>query len=79
MARSGGKKTQTEVLTLIDDLRARGVLYFKQGDLEINLGPVPEKEDAPVDKPPKEGKRGKDGLTAEEQEKVYGRVIDAEE
>jgi hypothetical protein len=79
MARSGGKKTQTEVLTLIDDLRSRGVLYFKQGDLEINLGPVPEKEDVPVDKPLKEGKRGKDGLTAEEQEQLYLRVLDAED
>ena len=76
MEENGGTKN---ILSLIDDLRARGVLYFKQGDLEINLGPLPEKDEPAVDNPAKTGKRGKDGLTADQQLETYGRVMDAEE
>ncbi len=79
MARSGGKMTPTQILVLIDDLRDRGVLYFKQGDLEINLGPLPEKDEPAVDNPAKTGKRGKDGNTAAEQRDLYGVVLDAED
>lgn len=76
MEENGGTKN---ILTLIDDLRERGVLYFRQGDLEINLGPLPEKEEPEVDNTAKTGKRGKDGLTADQQLETYGRVMDAEE
>ncbi len=76
MAANGGTN---EILSLIDDLRARGVLYYKHGDLEITLGPVAEKEDTSVDNPVKTGKVGKDGLTADEQLEHYGVVMDAKD
>lgn len=62
----------TETLTLIDDLRARGVLHFKSPHLEVVLGPLPEKEETEVDNPAKVKKVGKDGLTAEQQREAYG-------
>lgn len=68
-------------LTLIDELRKRGVLHYKAGDVEIVLGPLPvpeePEESEAVDNSPKEGKVGKDGLTAAEQLEAYGRVYDA--
>lgn len=79
MAENGGTTTMDPMI-LIDDLRKRGVLRYKHGDLEIILGPLPEKEEADeVDKPVKTGKLGKDGLTAQEQREVYGFLMDAEE
>jgi len=65
---------------LIDALRERGVVHFKEGDLELVLGALPDAEegDKEVDNAPKTGgKVGKDGLTAEQQLDNYGVVIDA--
>ena len=71
-----------DTLTLIDALRKRGVLHFKEGDVEIVLGPLPEVEEPvkEVDNAPKTGgKVGKDGLTAAEQRDLYGVALDATE
>ena len=78
METNGGKLTQQEILTLIDALRAKGVTYFKSADVELTLGPAPD-----IDKPVEpeqvrgEARLGRDGLTAEEQVELYGRVMDA--
>jgi hypothetical protein len=77
---SGGKTMDT--LTLIDELRARGVTYFKEGDLELHMGPLPDPEESvkPIDSTSENReapKLGKDGLTAEQQLDNYGVVIDA--
>lgn len=77
-----GGKAKMDTLTLIDALRQRGVTYFKEGDLELHLGPLPDPEELvkEVDTTPKTGgKVGKDGLTAAEQRDTYGVVLDATE
>ena len=71
-----------DMLSLIDALRARGVTYYKNGEVELHLGPLATEEDAPeVDKPAKlgKGRLGKDGLTAAQQLENYGIVYDAED
>ena len=81
MESPGGKTDLSTTLILIDELRARGVTYYKNGDVELHLGPVVEKDDPEVDNPAKlgKGKVGKDGLTAAQQVENYGRVFDAED
>ena len=70
-----------DTLTLIDALRARGVTYYKNGDVELHLALAAEEAEPSVDKPAKLGKGrvGKDGLTAAEQLENYGVVYDAED
>lgn len=57
--------TTQELLELIDSLRARGVLHYKQGDLELTLNPLPPSldDDTVDDEPP-----GWKGLTREEEQ-----------
>lgn len=65
----------------VKSCRRLGVMQFKCPEFEFVLGGDPEVVEV-VDKTVekvKSGKRGRDGLTAEEQIEVYGRVIDAEE
>lgn len=74
---------------LISVMREFGVASLKWGDVEIHLGatPAPRVRDTDVavdvDNAPKPrkivkpGVRGKDGLTAEEQEELYLQVLDA--
>lgn len=75
----------TDLKTLIDFLRANGVSHYRHGEMELMLHEVaPVKEEMgfkrtvadEVFDPPK---RGADGLTAEEQEALYGIVYDAEQ
>ncbi len=74
---------------LIEHLRSKGVVSYKGPDLDdaqVELVLLPSEPPAPEkDKPKKsveerlEGvKRGADGLTAEQQEDLYGAVIDAQ-
>lgn len=77
-----GEQSRKDLKNLIDFLRENGVVHFKQGDLELVLidkpvAPPPEEKPAtnPLATPPK---RGADGLTAEQQEELYGSPIDAE-
>jgi len=65
-------------------MRERGVAHLKIEMAEITLGPEPVKPAASIDSEvevsePVKKKPGKDGLYADEQRDVYGRVIDAEE
>lgn len=69
------------VATIVERLRALGVVQFKAAGLELTILPdaptvaeVPEPSRA-VEQPPK---RGKDGLTRDEQIEMYGRVLDSE-
>lgn len=72
-----------ELDTLITFMRERGAYRVKNGDFELELlvdfAPVAKEaeseaksEEVPIKKAPK---RGKDGLTPEMQEAVYGRVM----
>jgi hypothetical protein len=66
---------------LVAFMRERGIYKVKNGDFEMEIvltfvppvanQPEPEAKSEPV----KEPKRGKDGLTAEDQEALYGRVM----
>ena len=76
---SGGK-TLAEIKTLIDFMRAEGVLEYDG----IKLGPKPPAAaqpdldlEAKVKKIVKPGKRGRDGFTYEEQIDAYGEPRDA--
>lgn len=75
---SGGTQT---LIPLIEMMREHGVISLKTGDVEIVLGAQPRVEFRvpDIDKPAEsvEAARGSDGLTAVEQEELYGRVIDA--
>lgn len=42
-------------------------------EVEFTLGEAPPENVKEVDKPRRSGKAGKDGLTAEQQEELYGR------
>ncbi len=77
----------TALNALIDNLRAKGVAAYKGPFLEDGFIELALHQDEPL-KPEKakkksveeqiEGvKRGADGLTAEQQEDLYGAVIDA--
>ena len=70
-----------EMQLLITFLRAHGVTAITTPQLSLTLGEPPQIVPKEIDKPPeikKAGKVGKDGLTAEEQELFYGRVLDGE-
>lgn len=78
-----------KLLTLIDFLRRQGVLQYK-GALDgalVELTLLPEKPAKPIKEPKRSKndlfepsiKKGADGLTAEEQETLYGRVLDAKD
>ena len=76
---SGGIPTLTHLKDLIDLMREKGVLEMDLQYVRLKLGappaePLPESEPRVAVK----GKVGKDGLTAEQQEALYMRVIDAE-
>ncbi len=85
--RSGMKAKFTNLNALIDNLRAKGVAAYKGSDfndgvIELALHPEepikPEKERKKSVEEQIEGvKRGADGLTAQQQEDLYGAVIDA--
>ena len=70
---------RNQLSELLDLLRSKGVIHFKEGVLEVTFGSLPEEELSGVDKPVNSSKVGKDGLTAEQQLEHYGRVLDAEE
>lgn len=80
MDESSGKMPN---LTLISELRKLGVVRYKDCEVEVELGPLPDPEEVtPVDTTPKIGeapKLGKDGLTAAQQLENYGAIIDAKE
>ena len=68
---------------LIGYLRSKGVVHYKEGDLELTLGPEPlpkpkVDEDARQVLKKIETKTGRDGLTAEQQEALYGDVLDSD-
>lgn len=69
---------RNQLSDLLDLLRSKGVIHFKEGVLEVTFGDLPSEEPVTVDKPANSGKVGKDGLTAEQQLEHYGRVLDAE-
>lgn len=65
---------------LITFLRANGVTAIVTPQLSLTLGEAPQTVPE-LDKYPeikKAGRVGKDGLTAEEQDLLYGRVLDGE-
>lgn len=68
-----------ELKKTVDFMRREGILSMKLMGLELILGErvhesAPE-VDIPVEKP--NPRKGRDGLTAQEQEELYGRVFDA--
>jgi hypothetical protein len=74
-----------ELAKTVRFMRERGVKSLRMMGLEIELGP--EVEVFEVDEPPRVDKpaetlkprKGRDGLTAQEQIDTYGRVLDAQE
>jgi hypothetical protein len=75
----GGSLPQTlqDLTTLIDFLRAKGVLSYSAGGISLSLlpdePPPPAKPEEPRQvEPPK---LGSDGLTAEQQVELYGRAF----
>lgn len=68
--------TKTEILDLISELRAKGVLSFSHDGFSVVLGPAPV-HDAELTTPEAavklEPKLGKDGLSEEEQQELYNR------
>ena len=86
---SGNGVKMEDLRTLVGFMRERGVFRVKIDDFEVELiagwQPVEvpvanlsegEAKSEPVSKEPV---RGRDGLTAEDQEALYGRVMDAKE
>lgn len=81
---SFGSEFLDQLDTLIDFMRERGAYRLKNGDFELELmldftppvanQPEPEAKsgEAEVQNAPKVGK---DGLTAEQQQEIYGRVL----
>jgi hypothetical protein len=75
--------------TLVTFVREHGVFRVKNGDFEVELTvgwqpvevPVANLSEGEAKSEPvsKEPVRGRDGLTAEDQEALYGRVMDAKE
>jgi hypothetical protein len=68
---------------LIGYLRSKGVLHFKNSEIELTLGPEPlpkpkVDEDARQVLQKIETKTGRDGLTAKQQEDLYGDVLDSD-
>lgn len=84
---SGGRTTPltpTSLTDLVGIMREQGISSLKWGEVEIVLAPkrlaIPDEpvdNDAKPRKIVKMGVRGKDGLTAEQQEEWYGTIRDA--
>ncbi len=68
-----------ELASLIDFLRKKGVVSYKREGVElVLLSEEPKQiEDEPTVESEEGPKRGADGLTAKEQEDLYGAAIDA--
>lgn len=65
---------------LVEFMRAKGVAELERDGMRLVLGPeVKVEEKNAAAKPERELKKGRDGLTAEEQVVMYGRRFDAEE
>ncbi len=78
------KKEKEDLSEQIEFLRSEGVLVYKAEGLELTL--LPNKPAPPVKEKKRSAeeafepkKKGADGLSAEEQETLYGVRIDAEE
>ena len=77
----------TQLDTLVAFMRGKGIFRVKNGDFEVELitgwvPPVMEEVAKPTESAAESDKkpvRGKDGLTAEDQVELYGRVMDAKE
>lgn len=69
-----------ELKELITFLRKNGVMEYDTPNLSLVLGDEPSEVFDTVDKEdkPKQNRRGRDGLTGEEQEELYNRRIDGE-
>lgn len=72
-----------ELTTLIGYLRSKGVMHYKDANVELTLGPEPlpkpkVDEDARQVLKKIETKVGRDGLTAEQQDALYGDVLDSD-
>jgi hypothetical protein len=76
---NGGTGKMATLKNLIDMMRERGVLSLKHEGIEIVLTSEPVVVPEESREVAKRGKPGKDGMYADEQRDVYGRVIDAEE
>ncbi len=78
-------KESTDITAAVKLMRKLGIVSLKLSEMELVIGPEPEKQ---VKEPKKsldevlEGgkkRKGADGRTAEEQTDLYGAVLDAEE
>lgn len=71
------RSIESELNQLIDFLRSKGVLQFSGYGVTLALLPeAPATEATAAEEAPKqEAKRGRDGLTAEEQTELYGRAL----
>ena len=69
-----------ELKELIRFLREQGVVSYTSPQLSLVLGPEMQEESQAIDnaEPVKQARRGADGLTAEEQELLYGKALDGE-
>ncbi len=69
-----------ELRSLIEFLRRCGVNSYSTPALSLVLGEVPVESVKEIDNAVKPGqpRKGKDGLTAEQQFEFYGRIIDGE-
>lgn len=69
-----------ELKSLIDFLRRCGVTSYSTPELSLVLGEVPVESVKEIDNEskPVQSRKGKDGLTAEQQLEFYGRIIDGE-
>ncbi len=76
------KRDFKELDSLIDHLRAKGVVQYKTTEMELTIlpeAPYKAEKEKKVKDEYVEKKKGADGLNAEEQRERYNRVIDAEE
>lgn len=79
------KISEEDLVETVTILRRLGIVRLRTGEFEVELGTAPGQEPEPqVDNRAevkkvlvKEGSRGHDGLTADEQIDLYGVVLDA--
>jgi hypothetical protein len=73
-----------ELKDLVEEMRTLGIAHYKTQELEITLvwGPqwekqpsAPEEKKEEVKEVDKDPKVGVDGMTAEEQKELYGKVL----
>jgi len=69
--------TTVDLQAIIDTCRKNGIAHLKMGDLELTFGGYEEPEPEAPKPVNRDVKPGADGLTAAEQEELYGRPIDA--